>query len=57
MELKRGTVARSIAGHDKGRFMAVLSEMEKGRGTQFDPQIADVMIELIKNDTDYTMHE
>ena len=36
---------------------AVLSEMEKGRGTQFDPKIADVMIELIKNDTDYTMHE
>ena len=35
----------------------VLSEMEKGRGTQFDPQIADVMIELIKNDADYTMHE
>ena len=36
---------------------AVLSEMDKGRGSQFDPQIADVMIELIKNDTDYTMHE
>ena len=36
---------------------AVLSEMEKGRGTQFDPKIADVMIELIKNDTDYSMHE
>ena len=35
----------------------VLSEMEKGRGTQFDPQIADVMIELIKNDTDYSMRE
>lgn len=35
----------------------VLSEMEKGKGNQFDPQIADVMIELIKNDTDYTMHE
>ena len=35
----------------------VLNEVEKGKGSQFDPQIADVMIELIKNDTDYTMHE
>ena len=35
----------------------VLGEIEKGRGSQFDPQIADVMIEIIKNDTDYTMHD
>ena len=35
----------------------VLSEIEKGKGSQFDPQIADVMIEIIKNDTDYTMHD
>ena len=36
---------------------AVLGEMEKGKGSQFDPQIAEVMIGLIKNDTEYTMHE
>ena len=35
----------------------VLHEVEKGRGSQFDPKIAEVMIELIKKDTDYTMHE
>ena len=35
----------------------VLDEVEKGKGSQFDPRIACVMIELIKNDTDYTMHE
>ena len=35
----------------------VLSEVEKGKGSQFDPQIAEIMIELIKSDTDYTMHE
>ena len=35
----------------------VLSEVEKGKGSQFDPQIAEIMIELIKSDKDYTMHE
>ncbi len=35
----------------------VLGEVQKGRGSQFDPHIADIMIELIKEDTDYTMHE
>lgn len=35
----------------------VTSELEKGKGTQFDPQIAELMIQLIKEDTDYTMHE
>lgn len=35
----------------------VLGEIEKGKGSQFDPQMADIMIELIKNDADYTMHE
>ena len=35
----------------------VRAEIEKGKGTQFDPEIADVMIELIEEDTEYTMHE
>lgn len=30
MELKRGTVVRSIAGHDAGRFLAVLTACEGG---------------------------
>ena len=28
----------------------IISEFEKGKGTQFDPEIADVVIELIKED-------
>ena len=35
----------------------VLGELEKGRKTQFDPEIADVMIHLIKEDRDYQLHE
>lgn len=35
----------------------VTGELEKGKSTQFDPEIADLMIELIKEDTEYTMHE
>lgn len=35
----------------------VLSELEKGKGTQFDETIAQMMIELIKEDKDYHMHE
>lgn len=35
----------------------VIGELEKGKSTQFDPEIADLMIELIKEDTEYTMHE
>ena len=35
----------------------VMGELEKGKSTQFDPQIAELMIELIKEDTEYTMHE
>ena len=29
-------------------FDVVLSEIKKGRGTQFDPQMADIMLELIE---------
>lgn len=35
----------------------VAGELEKGKSTQFDPEIAELMIELIKEDTDYVMHE
>lgn len=35
----------------------VRGEIEKGKGTQFDPDIADVMLQLIDEDTEYTMHE
>ena len=35
----------------------VRSEIEKGRGTQFDPEIADIMLQMIEEDTDYNMKE
>lgn len=35
----------------------VKEELQKGRGTQFDPQFVDVMLEMIEEDTDYTMRE
>ncbi|MGN0166446.1 MAG: HD domain-containing phosphohydrolase [Acetatifactor sp.] len=35
----------------------VAGEIEKGKGSQFDPQIAEIMIELIRKDMNYQMHE
>ena len=35
----------------------VSSELIKGKGTQFDPEIAEIMLELIKEDEAYVMHE
>lgn len=35
----------------------VRSEIANGRGTQFDPEIADIMLELIDEDKDYRMRE
>lgn len=35
----------------------VRAEIEKGKGTQFDPQFAEIMIEMIDADTDYRMQE
>lgn len=35
----------------------VRSEIEKGRGTQFDPKIADIMLKMIDEDKDYHMKE
>lgn len=35
----------------------VRGEIEKGRGTQFDPTFADIMLEMIDEDKDYDMRE
>lgn len=35
----------------------VIGELEKGSGTQFDPQFAAIMLEIIKEDVDYKLHE
>ena len=35
----------------------VRGEIEKGRGTQFDPHIADIMLQMIDEDTEYTMKQ
>ena len=35
----------------------VRSEIEKGRGTQFDPKIADIMLKMIDEDKEYRMKE
>lgn len=35
----------------------VAGEIEKGKGGQFDPQIAEIMLELIRKDINYQMHE
>ena len=35
----------------------VRGEIEKGKGTQFDPDIADVMLSIIDEDTEYNFHE
>ena len=35
----------------------VRSEIVKGRGTQFDPQFADIMLQIIDEDNEYLLHE
>lgn len=35
----------------------VRAEIEKGKGTQFDPQFADIMLTMIDEDTEYKMRE
>lgn len=35
----------------------IRSEIEKGRGTQFDSAFADIMLQMIDEDPDYTMRE
>jgi putative two-component system response regulator len=36
---------------------AVREQIEKGKGTQFDPVFADLMIQMIDEDTEYKMRE
>lgn len=43
---------RSYMPQDK-----VKAEIERCRGLQFDPRVADAMIKLIEADVEYTMHE
>lgn len=35
----------------------VREEIKKGKGTQFDPQFADIMLAMIEEDTEYKMRE
>lgn len=35
----------------------VRAEIKKGRGTQFDPHIADIMLEMIAEDTEYALKQ
>lgn len=35
----------------------VRSEIERGKGTQFDPEIADIMLRMIDEDKDYAMKQ
>ena len=35
----------------------VRSEIEKGKGTQFDPDVADIMLQIIDEDKEYTMRQ
>jgi len=35
----------------------IRAEIEKGRGTQFDPKIADIMLKMIDEDKEYQMRE
>lgn len=35
----------------------VINELEKGKGNQFDPEIAQIMIRIIEEDVQYELHE
>ena len=35
----------------------VRSEIKAGKGTQFDPRFADIMLSIIEEDKDYTLRE
>lgn len=35
----------------------VREEIERGIGKQFDPQFAEIMLQIIDEDTDYQLHE
>lgn len=34
-----------------------IAELEKGRNTQFDTDIIDIMLQIINEDTEYTLHQ
>ena len=38
-------------------FMLVMICIEKGKGTQFDPVFAGIMLELMDKDTDYRLQQ
>lgn len=42
---------------DKMSQEKVLEEIEKGKGTQFDSRFADIMIQMINEDKEYSMRE
>lgn len=35
----------------------VREEIEKGKGSQFDPEIAEIMLKIMDEDTDYKLHQ
>ena len=35
----------------------VREQIEKGKGTQFDPRVADIMLQMIDEDKEYKMRE
>ena len=35
----------------------VREEIERGRGTQFDPVFADIMLQIMSEDTDFQLRE
>ena len=35
----------------------IRSELEKGKNKQFDPEVADAMIQLIDEDTEHLLYE
>ena len=43
---------RSVLSQD-----TICEEIKNGRGTQFDPRYADIMLEIISEDKDYTLRE
>ena len=43
---------REVIPQEKVRY-----EIERGMGSQFDPQFADVMMQMIDEDVNYSMHE
>ncbi len=43
--------------HDIFAQQYIKRELEQGKGTQFDPTFADIMLEMIEADKDYTMRE